>query len=1015
MKKIKNHFLNNNVFYIIIILTLLASFVNYNIAYIGENPFVSKYFLENPAQAVFADGFHYYLTDSSYTIAVTDGSDRLIYVIEGGNAENTFDYADAVITGNDGALYVHDKSYQDDGVCAYRERILKFTENGKRREVLYEVQTVGEDGEQILYLDSPKYINNVLYFSEITENGVCVKGIIGNNAEEFTFMPLSGANDLAADSSFNNDLDISVVLMNGDIYTFENGENKLLYCAREYDTDEYCSLITEIAYGDTGILYANDTGQRRILSVSSDKVICEIEKGYFDEERINEFASYPIYTGLNVYGDTISVLSSEYSYDSATDESDYFYYIAAADRYGNRIFYGNEIGISIKRRILILSVYAAILLIVCIAVLTAFKLASIIRNTNISQIKTQFLILVTAIAVTFSVSVSVFQSGSERFSEESASNLANIAYLIDASIDKEIVKSIDSPDAYFEKNYKLLDDGISDILKSGVNADRNVYAVIYKVYNNVICEIYRNDFYHGVMYPMAGSYRGSIEESIAENKSCYISQDYELSEGSYTFSLIPSYDTSGNLTAFIEVGTDYNYFVQENNRLFKKLLLTSSMAVIIIMLLFSEFMNGVSAFRAKKNCLERKAEKSPEVIRPIAFLIFFTANITTAFLPIYGTSVWNEDFPLPVEIAAAFPISAELIFSALSAFLSGFAIKKAGIKSMCIIGAAFYLIGNLISAFAFNLWILIGANGICGIGGGMLTIAVNTWITGFKKERQQNKGFVHYNAAYLSGMNCGTVIGAMIWENYGTKAAYVTAAGCTCLIVLCVLFLIEKREISDGKVRKKEPLALRSFVTPGILRYFICLAIPYLICASFLSYYFPIIAEQNLLSASEISMAFLISGVISIYAGSSIGEAVINRLGVKKAMVFASSVYAAALLYLAVRPCAASCYAVIAAFAAADSFGLSALSVYFISMPEVKKLGESRALGIDSTIESIASASGSVIFGAALLAGERIGILMIGSIFAALLLIFIIGGKLHDAKSDTSRNQRYSHAEKNMA
>ncbi|MCI7351713.1 MAG: hypothetical protein MSH60_13325 [Ruminococcus sp.] len=65
-----------------------------------------------------------------------------------------------------------------------------------------------------------------------------------------------------------------------------------------------------------------------------------------------------------------------------------------------------------------------------------------------------------------------------------------------------------------------------------------------------------------------------------------------------------------------------------------------------------------------------------------------------------------------------------------------------------------------------------------------------------------------------------------------------------------------------------------------------------------------------------------------------------------------------------------SCYVVIILFAAADSFGLSAQSVYFSSLPEVNAIGQSRAPGIKSTIESISSACGYVIFGAVLLLGE---------------------------------------------
>lgn len=1004
MKKLKAYLLENIIFWIIIVFVLLLAFVNEFMECIGDNPFASEYLLENPVQSIFADDYHYYVTNSSYMIAVTDNRNRLIYVIEGGNPGDTFDYADAIATGNDGTLYVHDKSYQNDGFYAYRERIIKFTDNGKKREILYEVQTTDENNKQIKYLDSPKIIDDKLYFSEISINSICVKSCFNGAAEECAIMSLDGANNIVAESTFSNDLEISVVLMNGDIYTCHNGTNEILYDARKHDTEDYCSLITEIAYRNDGVLYANDIGQRRLLSIDKNKTVAAVEKGGFANNESNEIALCPIYTGMNVYDNTISTLSAEYKYDSEIGAPIYFYHIAVEDINGNKIFYGNSIGISAERRIVILCVYIAIFLILLISIYYVIRIIRIIRRVGIIQAKTQLLVLVTAIAVTFGVSISIFHSSNDRFTDESAANLSNIAYLIDSTIDKDIVKSIDTPDMYFKETYEVLNESIVDILRNEVNKNRNVYTVIYKVYNNVICEVYRNDFYHGIMYPMAGAYSGSIEEDIAENKICYISQDYELSEGSYTFALIPSCDERGEVVAFIEVGTDYNFFVQENNRLFKKLLLTASMVVIIIMLLFAEMMNGIAAFRSRKLALSEKKQNPPEVIRPIAFLIFFTANITTAFLPIYGTSLWNKSFPLPGEVAAAFPLSAELAFSALSAFLCGFLIKKTGIRFMCIIGAIFYICGNILSAFAGNLWVLICANSVCGIGGGLLTIAVNTWITGFSSEEYQNKGFAHYNAAFLAGMNCGTVIGSLIWESFGFTAAYITAAVCAALILIVTLLFIEKRKVTIKEEPKEKKLSLKVFISPGMLRYFVCLAIPYLICASFLSYYFPIVAERSLLSAAEISMAFLISGVISIYSGSIIGEIMANHFGTRKTMILASFIYAIALFYLVINPSIFSCYVVIVLFAVADSFGLSAQSVYFTSMTEVKKVGQSRALGINSTIESIASAFGSVIFGSALLLGEQRGILMIGTIFAILLILFIIGGR-KNAKFDKSESR----------
>ena len=138
-------------------------------------------------------------------------------------------------------------------------------------------------------------------------------------------------------------------------------------------------------------------------------------------------------------------------------------------------------------------------------------------------------------------------------------------------------------------------------------------------------------------------------------------------------------------------------------------------------------------------------------------------------------------------------------------------------------------------------------------------------------------------------------------------------------------------------------------------------------------------------------MAFLISGVISIYVGTEIGEPVVNRLGVKQSMIFAAFIYAVALFYLVWRPTIVSCYVVIVLFALADSFGLAAQSVYYSSLPEVQRYGESDAMAFNSTMESVTSAVGSLIFGAALLLGVRLGILIIGGAFALLLGLYVWG------------------------
>ena len=88
---------------------------------------------------------------------------------------------------------------------------------------------------------------------------------------------------------------------------------------------------------------------------------------------------------------------------------------------------------------------------------------------------------------------------------------------------------------------------------------------------------------------------------------------------------------------------------------------------------------------------------------------------------------------------------------------------------------------------------------------------LNTWAASYEEESMQNKGFIHINAAYLAGLNCGTVIGSLIWENFGVAAVYFVAAAGAVVIILFSLWMIGKiavvpEETDDGEGGKLKDL-----------------------------------------------------------------------------------------------------------------------------------------------------------------------------------------------------------------
>lgn len=996
MESKRERFKKNQVFLLITLAVVFVAWISQGLEYIGKNPFLGEALLNNPVQVYLGEDYRYYISESSGEILITDQNNRLIYTIEGWDEENTFSYADAVVCDGDGAVYVLDKLYTEDGSSTYCERILKFSKTGEREAVLYEVDTQNEDDRQIIFLDHLVWMNDAVYFSEVTESGIQVYAILEDQVEECAFLPLEKAYDVVTDTAFNTDLEIAVAMKNGDVYLGKDKKLQCIYSAREHDTEEYISLVAELTYGEDNRLYLCDVGQREVYRFSADLKDMEtvIYRNEFYALESASFAETPIYSGLNVSNGMLSVLSSEYIYDDENDEEIYTYNIAILSEEGELLSFSDSIEVSFGRRWMNIAVYVVAALLVLIVFYALVKMIKILKQRKSEQsTRVQLVMIMTALLVTVGVSFVIFENCNARYIDEAADKLANVAYLIGEHIDKQFLAEIASPDDYALEEYQTLDANVQEVLRNKANEDSYLYCVIYKVKNDVVCEVYRDDMLHGVMYPMAGKYSGSIEEYIAENNDYDVCNEFALSEGTYMYALVPVYSDNGEAIAYIEVGTDYTTFTDENKSLYTKILMLAVMAVIIVMLLFTELLHGTTAYYAKKEAKKENDICLPDLIRPISFLFFLIANMSTAFLPIYGMKLWNEDFPMQAEMAAALPISAELVCAAVAAFLCGYFIRKAGVRLICIMGAGFYILGNLLSAFSPNLWVLIAANSVCGIGSGFLTIGLNTWAASYDDEALQNKGFIHINASYLAGLNCGTVIGSMIWENFGVAAVYYAAALGAVLIVLLSIWLIGKIRVVPEEVDEGEGGSLKDLFTPSVIRFFLCITVPYLICTAFLEYFFPVEAERNGLSATHISMAFLLSGLISIYIGSSLAEPITEKLGTKKAMLLASFIYAAALFYLVINPMIWSCYVVVVLFAIADSFGLSAQSVYFSSMDEVKRVGQSKALGVNSTVESVTSACGSLIFGAALLLGTQKGIFVIAIVFIILMLSFVIGEK----------------------
>ncbi len=1002
---------------LLLIVAISAVFILSQMDVLLTGPFEKTYTLEDPT-LFFKNGdkTSYVINAGGKNIVAVNSNNEYLYHIKGGKRNSDFYYASEIAVGDDGSLYVLDTLKDENGKDISAERIVKYNSEGKFLEYIFE-KVYEENQTSIGSIYSLNYYDGKLYFV-LMENDSFSLASLDTNSEsveieaEYIFDNAKGA---ISDFALSPRLEICFSTRKGEIFTANSADDfTLIYNGAENIVSGFPSCPYDIEYGKKGNIFFNDIGHRVVyrLDMTTFETSVIIDAGEPFENKAEGFNTQPIYSGMSVDADNaVSVTYCENHYIEYADgsgEEVYYYRVYTKSSEGEVLL--NSGILNKNTKVLAIGyISSAIFLIGSVALLILLtKLFRLAYNATISTTtKLHLSVITTSLVVTAIVSAIIINQVNVRYYDEVMNKMCNFTLMIGRSLNTEDIEEINSPADFMNESYQSISDSVGSVINSSFNADTGVYCILYKVVDDVVVGFYSDDGGYGSFYPMPGAFDGSAEQYIFDTGETLTSFSHNSAEGEYMLALGPVTNSEGEVIALIEVGTDLYSFNESVRKLMFNIILYVTMIILVAVLIFTEIVTISSTLKKRKACKLEKKRLDSSLIRPIIFLMFFAGNISTAFLPLYGRSLWNESFKIPVEIAAALPISAELCFAALTALLAGFAVEKAGTKLLCVVGAMFYTVGNLVCGFAPSLFVLIAGSALCGIGGGLIALSVNAYIAGYKEIENRKRGFSHYNAAFLSGMNCGTVIGSIIAERFGYKIALITAAAVALVSVTFVFFCMDnfKSSREERKTKSEKPrLSTPKFLfNPKVIRYFLLILVPYLICTAFLSYFFPVFGEENSLTATQISMAFLLSGVISIYIGPSLTSYVCEKLGTAKSMIVASLLYAGALGIFVLSPSIVTCFVIVAVIAVADSFGLTSQSVYYTDLDATKKFGEGRAMGINSVYENLAQTAGPLIFGASLLLGYKKGIMLIAVVFTGLLLLFCMG--LISGKKSVSSQQ----------
>lgn len=194
---------------------------------------------------------------------------------------------------------------------------------------------------------------------------------------------------------------------------------------------------------------------------------------------------------------------------------------------------------------------------------------------------------------------------------------------------------------------------------------------------------------------------------------------------------------------------------------------------------------------------------SPVLIRPAVFLFVFAEALSISFLPLYAGEIYRPLWGLSKEVIIGLPISAFMLFTALSFPVGGALADTLGHRKAFAIGAAVTATGLVLTGTANDILTLIIYRSIAGAGFGILFITAQGYVVSTTSISNRAEGMAIFLSAFYGGTLCGSAIGGMVAERIGFRILFYSGAAITVISVFFIYFFMTEQPGSGFQTGKK--------------------------------------------------------------------------------------------------------------------------------------------------------------------------------------------------------------------
>ena len=888
-----------------------------------------------------AQGLYYALDDGHSRLLCFDENSRIRYALVSPTA------------GDSGALYIDDFAVDNglvylsasewDGLLLTREVIAVF--NGARY-----VRTVTERDYTSMTVNKHRFYgitvqDGALCYAECEDDALIFHRIALDNGEEKTQrMYFDNAFNAVSDCVFYRGA-VYVMEKSGIITAFENGKRALAYSTRWTGEED------RIPYR---------------MAVAADGALCFIDIRAGAALKVNGALR-----GADVLTEKTGSQTVNFTWD------------------GEGMLYLEEDGLRVERdgesvtyltlskptwRIILQAVwFAAVIALAFVIAVLLFRAAVcfLTRKYALPQM-VSFWVIGAVAAVSALLCGMLISNFSGIYRQRLMAQMENSAYIVANQIPQGTISRINHAEDFDGEAYQTLCEVMQRVFPMDLEMNRQLYCNILRLSDDgeSAFAVAYLDQSAGVYFPLDEVDTEEVRRIFRSGGQAGTLWSDNVAEVSGTFLSVkaPVWE-NGMISGVVMVGSD-TYTIQAMiTHLQIQILLSIVIIMMLIWLIASEVMAWFTNMDLyKRGVAEGDADALPgHLIRLLVFAVFACYNMTATFLPVW--ILRNSDlFPeASRDFMASLPITVNIfVIGVMSLFTAGL-VRRMGLGRILTISTACSLCGNLLMFLLPSYYTLFFGLLIDGVGVGLITNATYILLTYIRDEANQQWGFTVFNAAYLSGINFGMLLGSLLAVALGQRTVFlIVALVWLCLMLLGNLLLRQLENLLSAEIQEEEQaeagISTGAFLfNKPVMSFIVLIQNPYIVFNSFVFYFVPIFCGNMGYDETVVSILIMIYSEVAVLTSDILTKRATKLLG-NYGMYAAYATNIAALIVFAFTRNMLGVVLALLLMGTAAAYGKTLQQTWFLKQKQVQRYGDDRAMGVYNFSENIGESLGPIIF-----------------------------------------------------